>query len=158
MSVSISPSVLRSLISAGRLTSVRMIYPAMVEGEDKEMAGNGPFPWLLFIGDSGEDTDGYMMLTEKIVQRGYIVVVSQPLSDETDIEAALERFVDVSTIMEQNQSNIHVLGSAGNIDVHHWGVAEGTGKGAAAAYLAFPFWELSDRSSTTAPSIVWSRP
>lgn len=130
---------------------VRMIYPAMVEGEDKEMAGNGPFPWLLFIGDSGEDTDGYMMLTEKIVQRGYIVVVSQPLSDETDIEAALERFVDVSTIMEQqNQSNIHVLGSAGNIDVHHWGVA-GHGKGAAAAYLAFPFWELSDRSTTHQP-------
>ena len=39
------------------------------------------------------------------------------MSDETDIEATLERLVDVMLIMEQqNQSNIHVLGSAGNID------------------------------------------
>ena len=32
---------------------VRMVYPAMVNGEDKDMAGNGPFPWLVLLGDSG---------------------------------------------------------------------------------------------------------
>ncbi len=130
---------------------VRMVYPAMANGEDKDMAGNGPFPWLMFIGDTGESIDGYMLLSEKLVQRGYIVVVGQPMSDETDVEATMERLVDVMLIMEQqNQSNIHVLGSAGNIDHEHWGIA-GHGKGATAAYLAYPFWELSGYASTHQP-------
>ena len=43
---------------------VRMVYPAMANGEDKDMAGNGPFPWLMFIGDTGESIDGYMLLSE----------------------------------------------------------------------------------------------
>ena len=32
---------------------VRMVYPAMFDGEDKDMAGNGPFSWIIFVGDSG---------------------------------------------------------------------------------------------------------
>ena len=33
--------------------TVRMLYPAMNDGEDKDMAGNGPFPWVVFFGDTG---------------------------------------------------------------------------------------------------------
>ncbi|MBL6886791.1 MAG: hypothetical protein ISR24_05205, partial [Candidatus Poseidonia sp.] len=58
---------------------VRMVYPAMVDGEDKDMAGNGPFSWLVFIGDSGESIDDYMLLTEPFAQRGFIVIVATPI-------------------------------------------------------------------------------
>ena len=36
-------------------TSVRMIYPAMNSGESKDMAGNGPFPWIVLFGDIDEE-------------------------------------------------------------------------------------------------------
>ncbi|MCH1461958.1 MAG: hypothetical protein L7U25_06345 [Candidatus Poseidonia sp.] len=130
---------------------VRMLYPAMVAGEDKDMAGNGPFSWLIFIGDSGESIDDYMLLTEPLVQRGFIVLVTTPMDDETDVEATLEWFTELAEVMvQQNQTNLHVLGSAGNIDLSHWGVG-GHGKGAAAAYAAYPLWELSPRSGDLQP-------
>lgn len=130
---------------------VRMTYPAMQAGEDEEMAGNGPFPWVLMIGDSGEANDGYTLLTEPLVKRGYVVVVSQPVSDETDVEATLELFDTVMTHMAfQNASNAYVMGSASNLDVEHWGLL-GHGKGAAAAYLAFPFWGLAEQSASHQP-------
>ena len=130
---------------------VRMVYPAMFNGEDKDMAGNGPFSWLVFIGDSGESIDSYTLLTEELVKRGFIVVVTQPMSDETDIEETLDLLTTLVEIMdEQNQTNLHVMGSANNIDFDHWGVA-GHGLGAAAAYLAYPFWDLSAVSEGVHP-------
>ena len=130
---------------------VRMNYPAMANGEDKEMAGNGPFPWVLFIGDSGESVDGYKLLTEPLVQRGYIVVVTGPVGDETDIEATVNLLDAVFGQMDQqNQTNSRVLGSASNIDLEHWGLL-GHGKGAAAAYLAAPFWPLASASNNHQP-------
>lgn len=130
---------------------VRMVYPAMFDGEDKDMAGNGPFSWLIFIGDSGESVDSYTLFTEELAKRGFIVVVTQPLSDETDVEETLERFTDIhGAMVQQNQSNVHVLGTVGNIDVSHWGVS-GHGKGAAAAYLAFPFWNQTGLASAEQP-------
>ena len=130
---------------------VRMVYPAMFEGEDKEMAGNGPFSWLVFIGDSGESIDSYTLLTDELVKRGFIVIVTQPVSDETDVEETLELLADLADEMEeQNQTNRHVLGSTGNIDLDHWAVS-GHGLGATAAYLAYPFWDLSTRSDTFHP-------
>ena len=130
---------------------VRMVYPAMFEGEDKEMAGNGPFSWLVFIGDSGESIDSYTLLTDELVKRGFIVIVTQPVSDETDVEETLGLLVDLADEMqEQNQTNRHVLGSTGNIDLDHWAVS-GHGLGATAAYLAYPFWDLSTRSDTFHP-------
>ncbi len=130
---------------------VRMVYPAMFDGEDKDMAGNGPFSWIIFVGDSGESVDSYTLFTEELAKRGFIVVVTQPLSDETDVEETLERFTDVHDAMSsQNQTNVHVLGTVGNIDLDHWGVA-GHGKGAAAVYLAFPFWNQTTLGSSEQP-------
>lgn len=130
---------------------VRMKYPAMAEGEDEEMAGNGPFPWVLFIGDSGEAVNGYSRLTDPLVQRGYIVVVMPPVQDETDIASNMERIDTVFGHMEQqNLTNTRVLGSASNVDLEHWGLM-GHGKGAAAAYLAAPFWPLASASTDHQP-------
>ena len=130
---------------------VRMVYPAMFDGEDKDMAGNGPFSWLVFIGDSGESVDSYTLFTEELAKRGFIVVVSQPLSDETEVESTLDRLTDIhGAMVQQNQSNVHVMGTVGNIDVNHWGVS-GHGTGAAAAYLAFPYWNQTSLASTEQP-------
>ena len=130
---------------------VRMVYPAMADGEDKDMAGNGPFSWLVFIGDSGESINDYTLMTEPFAQRGFIVMVTTPMDDETDVEETLERLTDITEIMvQQNQTNLFVLGSAGNIDLTHWGIG-GHGTGAAAAYAAYPLWELSTRSDVVQP-------
>ena len=108
---------------------VRMIYPAMEAGEGAEMAGNGPFPWVLFIGDSGEGIGDYMLLTDRLVNRGFIVMVTTAFQDETNLEQVAGRITDaVDVMIQQNQTNPHVLGSAGNIDLDHWGLA-GHGKG-----------------------------
>lgn len=130
---------------------VRMIYPAMEAGEGAEMAGNGPFPWVLFIGDSGEGIGDYMLLTDRLVNRGFIVMVTTAFQDETNLEQVAERITDaVDVMIQQNQTNPHVLGSAGNIDLDHWGLA-GHGKGATAAYLAFPYWNGSVHEETVQP-------
>ena len=130
---------------------VRMNYPAMFDGEDKDMAGNGPFSWLVFIGDEGESIDSYTLLTDELVKRGFIVVVTRPVSDETDVEETLDLLTDIVEVMQQqNQTNLHVLGSVNNIDLDHWAIA-GHGLGATAAYVAYPFWDLSARSQTVQP-------
>jgi len=130
---------------------VRMVYPAMNDGEDKDMAGNGPFPWTVFIGDSGENLDAYTLFVEELAKRGFIVVVTQPVQDETDVEETLSFLTDIAEIMgSQNQTNLHVMGSAGNVDVDHWGIG-GHGKGAAAAYVALPYFNQSQRADTVQP-------
>jgi len=130
---------------------VRMVYPAMEEGEGADMAGNGPFPWVLFFGDSGEAIDGYMLLSERLAQRGFILVVTTPFQDETNLEQVRERVTDVVDVMlQQNQTNPHVMGTAGNIDLPHWGLA-GHGKGATAAYLSYPYWNQTFHASTVHP-------
>lgn len=130
---------------------VRMIYPAMEAGDGAEMAGNGPFPWLLFVGDSGEAIDDYMLLSERLVKRGFIIMVTTPFQDETDLEQVTERITDaVDVMIQQNQTNPHVLGTAGNIDLEHWALA-GHGKGATAAYLAFPYWDESVHAEVVHP-------
>ena len=130
---------------------VRMIYPSMEAGEGAEMAGNGPFPWLFFVGDSGEGISDYMLLTERLANRGFIVMVTTPFQDETDLNQVSDRITDaVDVMIQQNQTNLHVLGSAGNIDLDHWALA-GHGKGATAAYLSYPYWNFSVHSTSIHP-------
>ena len=130
---------------------VRMVYPAMEAGEGADMAGNGPFPWVLFFGDSGEAIDGYMLLSERLAQRGFILIVTTPFQDETNLEQVRERITDVVDVMlQQNQTNPHVMGTAGNIDLPHWGLA-GHGKGATAAYLSYPYWNQTFHAPTVHP-------
>jgi hypothetical protein len=126
-----------------------MIYPAMSGGSDDEMAGNGPFPWVLFFGSSGESIDGYMELTNEIVKRGYIVLVSQEMSDSEDLSEGL-KIAQTALELMNNTNNSHsiVLGGFGNIDVNHWALA-GHGVGAMAATSLYPYWLASDEGNTT---------
>ena len=137
--------------------SFEMIYPAMSGGSEDEMAGNGPFPWVLFFVSSGESIDGYMELTNEIVKRGYIVLVSQEMSDSNDLSEGLEIAQTALQLMnDTNNSHSIVLGGFGNIDVNHWALA-GHGVGAMAATSLYPYWLASDEgNSTHGPSGIFA--
>ena len=137
--------------------SFEMIYPAMSGGSEDEMAGNGPFPWVLFFVSSGESIDGYMGLTNEIVKRGYIVLVSQEMSDSNDLSEGLEIAQTALELMnDTNNSHSIVLGGFGNIDVNHWALA-GHGVGAMAATSLYPYWLASDEgNSTHGPSGIFA--
>ncbi len=137
--------------------SFEMIYPAMSGGSEDEMAGNGPFPWVLFFGSDGESIDGYMELTNEIVKRGYIVLVSQEMSDSNDLSEGLEIAQTALQLMnDTNNSHSIVLGGFGNIDVNHWALA-GHGVGAMAATSLYPYWLASDEgNSTHGPSGIFA--
>ena len=133
--------------------SVRMVYPAMNAGESKEMAGNGPFPWVVFFGDAEEEISDYMLLADELAKKGNIVVVTQGVgqSESANIESHLSLLEEIMLFMqENNNSNNYVIGSFGQIDLNHWGIG-GHGTGAAAAYSVYPFWQNSSLSTTTQP-------
>jgi len=133
--------------------SVRMVYPAMNDGESKQMAGNGPFPWVVFFGDIDEEASDYMLLSTELVKRGNIVIITQGI-DEDDSDNLQNHLVLLEKIMlfmeENNNSSTNVQGSIGQIDLKHWGIG-GHGTGAAAAYSVYPFWHQSSLAASTQP-------
>ena len=139
--------------------SVRMVYPAMNDGESKQMAGNGPFPWVVFFGDIDEEASDYMLLSTELVKRGNIVIVTQGI-DEDDSDNLQSHLVLLEKIMlfmeENNNSSTNVQGSIGQIDLKHWGIG-GHGTGAAAAYSSLSILAsiLACRQYSTTKSFVW---
>ena len=133
--------------------SIRIIYPAMNDGESKDMAGNGPFTWVVFFGDIEEDISDYMLISSELAKRGNIVVVTQGVEadDSDNLQDHLALLEKVMLFMEENNnSNNNIQGSFGQIDLKHWGIG-GHGTGAAAAYSAYPFWHQSSLASSTQP-------
>lgn len=132
-------------------THMRVIYPAMEDGEEANMAGNGPFTWVQFIGDDGEDMEQYMLLATSLAKRGHIVVVHAGVSDATDFDEILTQIqLGYELMVALNESNEALTGSFGQIDLDHWGVG-GHGHGAAAAYGVMPFWNERDSTPDAHP-------
>ena len=130
---------------------IRLVYPAMSSGEGKEMAGNGPFPYVQFFVDSGESSNSYMDFTSRLAQRGFIVAVHSDSYTSTDFDEVLEQTAKVHEQMGKlNNSSGVVSGSFGQFDLQHWGLS-GHGIGAAAAYGVFPFWMNSSLHNETQP-------
>ncbi len=132
---------------------VRIIYPAVAEGEDAYMASNGPFPFTVFFGDVDEDKSDYMILAGEIVSRGNIVIVTEGIdeSDATNVEDSLDLLESVVFLVNKSNSTADVvLGSFSNIDMKHWGVS-GHGTGAAVAFSVFPFWQETSLSDSIHP-------
>ena len=101
-------------------TVVRVIYPAMEDGENAAMAGNGPFPFTVYFGDEGEEIDDYGIISSEIVKRGTIVVVTNGFDSEdtTDVVSSLELLESIIIMMYQINSTNNIIGSAfGNIDI-----------------------------------------
>ena len=132
---------------------LRVIYPAMIDGESEPMAGNGPFPFTIFFGDTDEEVSDYMILTSEIVKRGTIVIVTNGFdSDDTqEIEQSMAMLESIVNFMNSTNSSNSIIGGAfGNVDLNHWGVS-GHGTGAAVAYSVYPFWNESQLSNEFQP-------
>ena len=133
--------------------SVRVVYPAMENGEGQPMAGNGPFPYTVFFVDEGENNDDYGIISGEIVKRGTIVVITNDFdSDDTaNVVQSLSLIESIVDLMNTiNSTNNLIPASFGNIDLNHWGVS-GHGVGAAVAYSVFPFWPESELSANIQP-------
>ena len=132
-------------------TQMQVVYPAMADGEGENMAGNGPFTWVQFIGDDGEDMEQYMLLASSLAKRGHIVVVHAGVSEATDFDAILSSIqIGYELMVALNESNEGLSGSFGQVDLNHWGLG-GHGHGAAAAYAVMPFWNERDATPNAEP-------
>ena len=121
----------------------RLVYPALNSGEDQEMAGNGPFPWVLLLIDENESPDNYMLISTRIAQRGTMVYIHTEINGETNPswQSLIESILDVQSWMNQaNQTNDVVLGMFGSVDEQHWGLI-GHGYGAVWASNVYINWD-----------------
>ena len=121
----------------------RLVYPALNSGEEQEMAGNGPFPWVLLLIDENESPDNYMLISTRIAQRGTMVYIHTEINSDTNPtwQSFIDAILDVQTWMNQaNQTNDIVLGMYGSVDEQHWGLI-GHGYGAVWATNAYINWD-----------------
>ena len=121
----------------------RLVYPALSSGEGQEVAGNGPFPWVLLLIDENESPDNYMLISTRIAQRGTMVYIHSELTTENtpDFQSLMDTILDVRDWMhEANKTHEIVLGMYGAIDENHWGLI-GHGYGATWASNVFINWE-----------------
>ena len=121
----------------------RLVYPALTSGEGQEMAGNGPFPWVLLLIDENESPDNYMLISTRIAQRGTMVYIHTEINGETNPswQSLIESILDVQSWMNQaNQTNDVVLGMYGSVDEQHWGLI-GHGYGAVWASNVYINWD-----------------
>jgi hypothetical protein len=129
----------------------RLVYPAMVAGEDSEVAGNGPFPWMVLIVDENESPDNYMLLCSRIAQAGTMVYIP---SWPTNLESMEDFVSELEEIQEwihnANQSNEAVLGMFGSVDESHWGLI-GHGVGAVLATNGYINWLSTATNQTAQP-------
>ena len=131
----------------------RLVYPALNSGEDQEMAGNGPFPWVLLLVDENESPDNYMLVSTRIAQRGTMVYIHSELNSDTTPtwQSLIDSILDVQTWMsEANQTNDIVLGMYGAVDESHWGLI-GHGYGATWATNVYINWDNLIEDNTLQP-------
>ena len=130
----------------------RLLYPAMTSGEGADMAGNGPFPHVQFLIDTGESSSSYMNFASRLVQRGFMVAVHDDVLDSTNFPTILRHVTGIQSELEQlnNTSSSSIEGTFGQFDLNHWGIG-GHGVGAAAAYGVYPYWLNSTLAGQVQP-------
>ena len=131
----------------------RLVYPALNSGEGQEMAGNGPFPWVLLLIDENESPDNYMLISTRIAQRGTMVYIHTEINSETNPtwQSLIGAILDVQSWMNQaNQTNDIVLGMFGSVDEQHWGLI-GHGYGAVYATNVYINWDNLVADETLQP-------
>ena len=72
-----------------KIGEYRLSYPAISDGEEVNMAQNGPFAVVVFYADDGEDIDQYEWLQDGISKWGYISLVVEDGIDWETIEYQL---------------------------------------------------------------------
>lgn len=115
---------------------VGLHYPAIEAGVKTQMAGNGPFPVVLFLPTDGEGTGDYTLFAETLVARGYVVAVAGGVPEgPRALQPVLDRVYEVS------EGDGTVPGSLDSMS-EQWAIG-GHGDGAAAALeMAGRWFEL----------------
>ena len=115
---------------------VGLHYPAIEAGVKTQMAGNGPFPVVLFLPTDGEGTGDYTLFAETLVARGYVVAVADGVPEGPwALQPVLDRVYEVS------EGDGTVPGSLDSMS-DQWAIG-GHGDGAAAALeMAGRWFEL----------------
>tara|TARA_B100000700_G_scaffold173750_1_gene191963 strand:+ start:5019 stop:7460 length:2442 start_codon:yes stop_codon:yes gene_type:complete len=75
--------------SSEKIGEYRLSYPSVSDGEEINMAQNGPFAIVVFYADDGEDIDQYAWLQDGLSKWGYITLVVEDQTDWRAIEYQL---------------------------------------------------------------------
>ena len=118
----------------------RLYYPGLESGENANAAGNGPFPWMVFIAGEYTGTGNYEDISSSIVSRGYIVMVIE-LNDDPEDEIAVGKDIQdaIEEITIQNNVDPEQIGIYSQIDENHW-VISGHGLGSHSALEVYGHW------------------
>lgn len=126
---------------------VQLHYPALEEGVKTQMAGNGPFPVVVFIPTDGEGSGDYELFSTALVARGYVVGVMDRIPQSPlPVAWVLERIYDV------NEGDGSVPGALDSM-TDDWAIG-GHGQGAAAALKVAGQWTGTGQN-LMAPSSVF---
>ena len=118
--------------------TLRLHYPAMEDGEDATMAGNGPFTTVLFLPDDGEDAASYDLLAAALVKRGHAVAVADDVPPTGQgIAVLLDRLAQV------NAGDGSVAGAQDGLS-SRW-LLGGHGTGAMSALVLSADWDAEER-------------
>ncbi|MCH2435399.1 MAG: cadherin-like domain-containing protein [Candidatus Poseidoniaceae archaeon] len=142
-----------------KIGEYRLSYPAVGDGEEINMAQNGPFAVVVFYTDSGEDIDQYIWLQEGLSNWGYITLV---VEDNTDWDA-----IEYQLIGWNNGSQESVPDAVNMFALNHIALSgHGTGAHTAAEIVKSSNYEIDglfglglDGSSTQhSGDVILSRP
>lgn len=75
--------------SGEKVGEYRLTYPSISEGEEVNMAQNGPFAVVVFYADESEDTDQYIWLQDELALWGYITLVVEDEVSWESVESQL---------------------------------------------------------------------
>ena len=89
--------------SNSNIGNYRLSYPSVSDGEDTNMAQNGPFAVVVFMPDNGESVDQYIWLQDGLSKWGYITLVVD--SNWNSIETEL--------IEWNNGTSLNIVGADG---------------------------------------------
>ncbi|MGY8746121.1 MAG: hypothetical protein ACKVG2_06160 [Candidatus Poseidoniales archaeon] len=108
------------------LGNYRLSYPSVSDGEDTNMAQNGPFAVVVFMPDDGESVDQYIWLQDGLSKWGYITLVVDSNWDSIEIE-----------LMEWNNgTSTDLMGAEGMFALNHISLSgHGTGAHSAAEIM-----------------------
>ena len=142
-----------------KIGEYRLSYPAVGDGEEINMAQNGPFAVVVFYADDGEDVDQYVWLQEGLSNWGYITLV---VEDNTDWDA-----IEYQLIGWNNGSQESVPDAVNMFALNHIALSgHGTGAHTAAEIVKSSNYEIDglfglglDGSSTQhSGDVILSRP
>ena len=142
-----------------KIGEYRLSYPAVGDGEEINMAQNGPFAVVVFYADDGEDVDQYVWLQEGLSNWGYITLV---VEDNTDWDA-----IEYQLIGWNNGSQESVPDAVNMFALNHVALSgHGTGAHTAAEIVKSSNYEIDglfglglDGSSTQhSGDVILSRP